>query len=170
MQSSRRKAENPPPSYIRDKRARFLQRRREKRNKWGLTWRGKMWYHTSKEIVRKRGTKAWTICKLWNKNWATQSCAKCVNHVFQTTKISRWINLIKKSARLFIFASQKLTEMLTQKCRQTQEFQGVQESAWWPKCRENALCRPWTPKNTSIFITMKKPEALANQGFRGKWG
>ena len=44
---------------------------------------------------KKRGTKAWTICKLWNKNWATQSCAKCVNHVFQTTKISRWINLIK---------------------------------------------------------------------------
>jgi DNA-binding helix-turn-helix protein len=36
MQSFRRKAENPPPSYIRDKRAGFLQRRREKRNKEGI--------------------------------------------------------------------------------------------------------------------------------------
>jgi len=35
----------------------------------------------------------------------------------------------KKSARLFIFVSQKLTEMLPEKCCQTQEFQGVQESA-----------------------------------------
>jgi hypothetical protein len=35
----------------------------------------------------------------------------------------------KKATRLFIFASQKLTEMLPEKCRQTQEFQGVQESA-----------------------------------------
>jgi hypothetical protein len=35
----------------------------------------------------------------------------------------------EKATRLFIFVSQKLTEMLTQKCRQTQEFQGVQESA-----------------------------------------
>ena len=35
----------------------------------------------------------------------------------------------KKSARLFTFASPKLTDMLPEKYRQTQKFQGVQESA-----------------------------------------
>ena len=54
MQSSRRKAENPPPSYIRDKRARFLQRRREKRNKEGLTWRRTTWYLNVREL-KERG-------------------------------------------------------------------------------------------------------------------
>ena len=38
------------------------------------------------------------------------------------------------------------------------------------KSRGNRQKRIFAPKNTSIFITMKKPEALANQGFRGKWG
>jgi len=49
--------------------------------------------------------------------------------VFQNCK-NQWMNKTnKKATRLFIFVSQKLTEMLTKKCRQTQEFQGVQESA-----------------------------------------
>lgn len=38
------------------------------------------------------------------------------------------------------------------------------------KSRGNRQKRIFAPKNTSIFITMKNPEALANQGFRGKWG
>ena len=58
MRSSRRKAENPPPSYIRDKRARFLQRRREKRNKEGIDMERKDAVSCKQGNYKKRGTKA----------------------------------------------------------------------------------------------------------------
>jgi len=58
MQSSRRKAENPPPSYIRDKRARFLQRRREKRNKEGIDMERKDVVSYKQENCKKKRDKS----------------------------------------------------------------------------------------------------------------
>lgn len=87
-----------------------------------------MRYHASKEIARKEGQKheRFASCgtRIERRNHARNALTMCFKPKKQQMNKPN-----EKATRLFIFVSQKLTEMLTPKCRQTQEFQGVQESA-----------------------------------------